>query len=59
MKLGYKASAEQFGPAELLRFGVRAEELGFDSVFVSDHANLALSSLPDAAPLRMAAVGAA
>jgi coenzyme F420-dependent glucose-6-phosphate dehydrogenase len=35
--LGYKASAEQFGPAELLRFGIAAEENGFDSVFVSDH----------------------
>jgi coenzyme F420-dependent glucose-6-phosphate dehydrogenase len=37
IKLGYKASAEQFGPRELLRFSVLAEELGFDSVFVSDH----------------------
>ncbi|HKU87424.1 MAG TPA: glucose-6-phosphate dehydrogenase (coenzyme-F420) [Casimicrobiaceae bacterium] len=37
IKLGYKASAEQFGPAELLRFAVIAEEVGFDSVFVSDH----------------------
>jgi coenzyme F420-dependent glucose-6-phosphate dehydrogenase len=37
LKLGYKASAEQFGPGELLRYGVLAEELGFDSVFTSDH----------------------
>jgi coenzyme F420-dependent glucose-6-phosphate dehydrogenase len=37
VRLGYKASAEQFPPAELLRFGVLAEECGFDSVFVSDH----------------------
>jgi coenzyme F420-dependent glucose-6-phosphate dehydrogenase len=37
LKLGYKASAEQFGPRELLNFCVLAEELGFDSVFVSDH----------------------
>src|ERR1700747_1516157 len=37
IKLGYKASAEQFGPRELLKFSVLAEELGFDSVFVSDH----------------------
>ncbi len=37
LALGYKASAEQFGPSDLLRFGVLAEELGFDSVFVSDH----------------------
>lgn len=37
IRFGYKASAEQFAPAELLRFGILAEELGFDSVFVSDH----------------------
>jgi coenzyme F420-dependent glucose-6-phosphate dehydrogenase len=37
LKFGYKASAEQFGPSELLRYGVLAEEHGFDSVFVSDH----------------------
>ncbi|MGH6878349.1 MAG: glucose-6-phosphate dehydrogenase (coenzyme-F420) [Rhizomicrobium sp.] len=36
-RLGYKASAEQFGPNELLDFGILAERLGFDSVFVSDH----------------------
>ena len=34
---GYKASAEQFAPAELLEFSVLAEDAGFDSVFVSDH----------------------
>jgi coenzyme F420-dependent glucose-6-phosphate dehydrogenase len=37
LKLGYKASAEQFGPRELLEFSVLAEEVGFESVFVSDH----------------------
>src|SRR5215831_6044067 len=37
LKLGYKASAEQFGPNELLDFSCLAEEVGFDSVFVSDH----------------------
>jgi coenzyme F420-dependent glucose-6-phosphate dehydrogenase len=37
LKLGYKASAEQFGPVELLEFGCLAEQAGFDSVFVSDH----------------------
>ncbi|MCR2810641.1 MULTISPECIES: glucose-6-phosphate dehydrogenase (coenzyme-F420) [unclassified Microbacterium] len=37
LTLGYKASAEQFGPRELLDFGVLAEQAGFDSVFVSDH----------------------
>jgi coenzyme F420-dependent glucose-6-phosphate dehydrogenase len=37
IKFGYKASNEQFAPRELLRYGVLAEECGFDSVFVSDH----------------------
>ena len=37
LKLGYKASAEQFGARELLEFSVLAEEVGFDSVWVSDH----------------------
>jgi coenzyme F420-dependent glucose-6-phosphate dehydrogenase len=37
IRFGYKASAEQFAPAELLRYSVQAEQLGFDSVFVSDH----------------------
>jgi coenzyme F420-dependent glucose-6-phosphate dehydrogenase len=37
LKLGYKASAEQFAPRNLLEFSVLAEETGFDSVWVSDH----------------------
>jgi coenzyme F420-dependent glucose-6-phosphate dehydrogenase len=37
LKLGYKASAEQFGPTALLDFSCLAEEIGFDSIFVSDH----------------------
>jgi len=37
MKFGYKASAEQFAPSELLHFAVKAEEYGFDSAFISDH----------------------
>src|SRR5215467_661887 len=37
LRLGYKASAEQFGPVELLDFGIHAEKVGFDSVVVSDH----------------------
>ncbi|MGX6607622.1 glucose-6-phosphate dehydrogenase (coenzyme-F420) [Micromonosporaceae bacterium Da 78-11] len=37
IRFGYKASAEQFAPAELLDYGVQAERLGFDSVFISDH----------------------
>jgi coenzyme F420-dependent glucose-6-phosphate dehydrogenase len=37
LRLGYKASAEQFAPRMLLDFAVEAEQSGFDSVFVSDH----------------------
>jgi coenzyme F420-dependent glucose-6-phosphate dehydrogenase len=37
LKLGYKASAEQFAPTKLLDFAVQAEAVGFDSAFVSDH----------------------
>jgi coenzyme F420-dependent glucose-6-phosphate dehydrogenase len=37
LKLGYKASAEQFGPRELVDYAVLAEELGYDTVVVSDH----------------------
>jgi coenzyme F420-dependent glucose-6-phosphate dehydrogenase len=37
LKLGYKASAEQFAPTPLLDFSVLAEQVGFDSVFISDH----------------------
>ena len=37
LRLGYKASAEQFAPAELLSFGLAAERLGLDSVAISDH----------------------
>ncbi|MDP9247982.1 MAG: glucose-6-phosphate dehydrogenase (coenzyme-F420) [Candidatus Dormibacteraeota bacterium] len=37
LRLGWKASAEQFGPRPLLDFAILAEEVGFDSVWVSDH----------------------
>jgi coenzyme F420-dependent glucose-6-phosphate dehydrogenase len=37
LKIGYKASAEQFTPSKLLEFSCLAEKVGFDSVFVSDH----------------------
>jgi coenzyme F420-dependent glucose-6-phosphate dehydrogenase len=37
LKLGYKASAEQFGPRPLLNFAIEAEACGFDSVWISDH----------------------
>ena len=37
LQLGYKASAEQFGPRELVEIAVAAEAAGMDSVAVSDH----------------------
>jgi coenzyme F420-dependent glucose-6-phosphate dehydrogenase len=37
LRLGYKASAEQFGPRQLLDFAITAERLGFESVWTSDH----------------------
>ena len=37
LKLGYKASAEQFAPRELLEFSVEAERLGLEIIAVSDH----------------------
>jgi coenzyme F420-dependent glucose-6-phosphate dehydrogenase len=37
LKLGYKASAEQFGPRSLVDFSVEAERHGLEIVAVSDH----------------------
>lgn len=37
LRLGYKASAEQFGPRELVELAVAAEAAGMDSATVSDH----------------------
>jgi len=37
LRLGYKASAEQFGPRDLVEYAVLAEQLGLDSVVTSDH----------------------
>jgi coenzyme F420-dependent glucose-6-phosphate dehydrogenase len=37
LKLGYKASAEQFDPRELVEIAVAAEQHGMQSVAVSDH----------------------
>jgi len=37
LRLGYKASAEQFGPRRLLDLALAAERLGFESVWTSDH----------------------
>ncbi|HEY2479775.1 MAG TPA: glucose-6-phosphate dehydrogenase (coenzyme-F420) [Solirubrobacterales bacterium] len=37
IRIGYKASAEQFGPRELLDLSIEAERTGLDIVAVSDH----------------------
>jgi coenzyme F420-dependent glucose-6-phosphate dehydrogenase len=37
LRLGYKASAEQFAPRELLDFSVEAERHGLEIVAISDH----------------------
>ena len=37
LRLGYKVSAEQFGPTDLLDFTVFAEHCGFDTAAISDH----------------------
>ncbi|MBC3193366.1 glucose-6-phosphate dehydrogenase (coenzyme-F420) [Pseudonocardia sp. C8] len=37
LRIGYKASAEQFGPRDLVEFAVRAEHAGLDSAVISDH----------------------
>jgi len=37
LKIGYKASAEQFGPRDLVEYAVLAEQVGLDSVWASDH----------------------
>jgi G6PDH family F420-dependent oxidoreductase len=37
MQIGYKLASEGFGPNELIRQAVRAEEAGFDFVEMSDH----------------------
>jgi G6PDH family F420-dependent oxidoreductase len=37
MRIGYKLAAEGFGPKELIRQGIRAEQAGFDFVEISDH----------------------
>jgi coenzyme F420-dependent glucose-6-phosphate dehydrogenase len=37
MRYGYKASAEQFGPGELLTLALDAERAGLDTIAISDH----------------------
>ena len=37
LKLGWKAGPEQYGPNELLKFAVTADQVGFELIDVSDH----------------------
>ena len=37
MRFGYKASAEQFAPRELLAYSLHAEQRGLETIAVSDH----------------------
>lgn len=37
MQLGYKLSSEEFGPRELVKHAVAAEQAGFDFALISDH----------------------
>ena len=37
LRLGYKLSSEEFGPADLIRQAMRAEAAGFDFALISDH----------------------
>ena len=37
MRFGYKASAEQFAPRELIDYAKHAENVGLDTIAVSDH----------------------
>lgn len=37
MRIGYKLATEAFGPHEIVRQAVRAQEVGFDFVEMSDH----------------------
>lgn len=37
VRIGYKASAEQFAPSRLLDYSVEAEGLGLDIIAISDH----------------------
>src|SRR5262245_50480549 len=37
IELGYKLCSEEHGPADLVRFARRAEEIGFTFAMISDH----------------------
>ena len=37
MQIGYKLASEGYGPQEIIRQAVRAEQAGFDFVEMSDH----------------------
>jgi coenzyme F420-dependent glucose-6-phosphate dehydrogenase len=37
LQIGYKLSSEEFGPADLVRYAVLAEQAGFEFALISDH----------------------
>jgi alkanesulfonate monooxygenase SsuD/methylene tetrahydromethanopterin reductase-like flavin-dependent oxidoreductase (luciferase family) len=37
MKIGYFLSCEEYGPADLLEQARRAEQAGFEALWISDH----------------------
>ena len=37
IRIGYKASSEQFAPRELLDFAIHADAKGWDTIAISDH----------------------
>jgi alkanesulfonate monooxygenase SsuD/methylene tetrahydromethanopterin reductase-like flavin-dependent oxidoreductase (luciferase family) len=37
INLGFTLSSEEFGPRDLVRFAVRAEDAGFGYALISDH----------------------
>jgi len=37
IKLGFTLSSEEFGPRDLVRFAIRAEEAGFGYAVIPDH----------------------
>src|ERR1044072_1518791 len=37
MKIGYAMSSEEHGPADLVRYAQRAEQIGFEFALISDH----------------------
>jgi len=37
MQIGYFLSSEEWGPQELVSIAVKAQEAGFDRLWISDH----------------------